>query len=68
MSRLITNESDGLNSWDIDQHTGTVNSTTTVRYINPTSDTFLDILRKRADNYENIDCTRSILTELMEIK
>ena len=68
MNRVITNESDGLNSWDIDQHTGTVNSTTTVRYINPKGYTLLDILKDRADNYENIDCTRSILTELMKIK
>ena len=34
VERPITGVSDGLNSWDIEQSTGTTNSTTTIRYIN----------------------------------
>ena len=64
MSRTITNSSDGLNSWDIDQHTGTVNSTTTVRYINPNVSTILSLLKARAMYFENVASTTSILTEL----
>ena len=38
MSRTIVNNSDGLNSWDIEQSTGVTNAITDVRVISNDSD------------------------------
>ena len=68
VERPITGVSDGLNSWDIEQSTGTANSTTTIRYINPRIPTLLSLLQARATYYENVTCTTAILTELETIE
>ena len=70
VERPITGVSDGLNSWDIEQSTGTTNSTTTIRYINPPTiiPNLLSLLQARATYYENVTCTTAILTELETIE
>jgi len=70
VERPITGVSDGLNSWDIEQSTGTTNSTTTIRYINPPTiiPNLLSLLQARATYYENVTCTTAILTELENIE